>query len=1437
MCRLSNIVDEGRNNESIDRKKHMQEKMEEEARMILERKLPNISLGVKVETETGYGSLDGKVEEGTAVETGQITIKLLVEDKILLKIIQTTGLEAHLSRAYRDISSKNGDRGESGLENDKITHIITARVHPRLLGGSPEPESDPGSEEINGTNPRKRRRRQSSIQEYFQLSRPNQQQSQHAQTLATSTQQGSSTTTSQRTNSQQPGSQQTVTQAVEEMEKTRQEIDKEIESLVIDSKATGTKIRTFAKRNPGVVYNIKISPEIEEIFEAITYILAWRKSNKTVLELIWTALKEISNNKSKEFRILWIKQRGNQLIPCVNTKRVAGVDKYKIVQAVVKKTPRKSSPESCIQRGTNTPEVEVGKTPRTHAFLIQTAGGYKIINGKIDISPKDCELKENFQAAENKLAMAILNLTKSTGQSTITKRVQQLVTTSPTTQSQHIQIQSQSNTTTQTLTETAWISNELNDVRTDIDNGDTSQSTDNEQPQQQSQTAAAQSNLTENTMDEQRDNNNDTVETNNQTPQDIIDTSMIRPDFRELVTDIMNQTPEHVVERFNKKIGDFQESMMNEVRKDALKVETTKFVPPVGFVPKGLSRSQFKKISDALVQNDTDVRGKQFKFLNLMNLIQTKFREPNQRGTTEVKEIVHRKMCDGNLGAAFRIAKGEMQKEKIETTQEDIDTLFPMNQNKKWNDMKYPRAERSITDERINSLIAKLPRERAPGRSRITYGHIKRLNANERTTKQIHELIRHTYANPDKVPQDYYTAQIRMLPKPNKGKRPIALQESIVKIIHKHIAGTITNFAMSNKQFSNTQFCIGCPEGTAEAAARIYLKMCKEEPCFAAALDLTNAFNTIDQQSIITGLEQLDVPDGTREYIYHYLRAYTICYECNGHELKRRTLRGVPQGCPAAMAMFAVGLFQTLKEIIDKKQVRLICYADDIVILGNSIEVTEAAIKEVQNRLELSQLKVNPDKTKRITNGPTMDNYISWDEAEWKHLGIPISKNPKFIESCLDKIKQDQLDAMDAVWGNNVASHHESYLIQRICIQPMAQYALRAIMPEISEDYLLDWDQQIQEKYPKYIQNIPKHYRAQQVSNGGLQLIPPRIIREAASTAFKASNEYEHLDEWMRKRIEATVGKEEEQKLQEIVTHYLQWYSMRYIQMAEEEQMNNENRRDRYEQPEKLIGNGNNKLIEGRPTVMTPEDSAWLARVPRKPNDLLDTLGFKIALTLRYNLKWEEDEELNKLFCAKNHKKASTSDGTKGKGDRLSLSHILTCRTNSEGKLTTRHDTIVRIIGRRLAAKGKNPHIEQPLYYGDQRRECPHRPDVWYHEDDHIHLYDVTVCGFKDAKNKESWSRARRQKQKQYEQITNALKDNITLNIVQFDAAARMGPETAAIMDGIGVKRYMLVDIQLMILSLNSWLYKNAINKAIAARKDGRGWESLQWAEMVLAEC
>ena len=659
------------------------------------------------------------------------------------------------------------------------------------------------------------------------------------------------------------------------MQPTKENIVKEIRGQAFRARSPALIFRSFVSRHLDLVYKYEVTKEMESVLLAVTALLAWKGNNLTMLQLVWITFEQVKRWTGKLIRVMWLKSEGDSITPFVLMSRAKMIPAHRIVQARVEVRDSKGSSVPRFALTRQGQFIDPKKMPKTHGFLIDIHNRFKIMEGQVDISPKVMDSKITFEEAREQLTMALLKLLRSTGSTEVSREVEQMIVETSTTEDSQMQTRQMVARKAKTL---------IDKLNTEEMGQQTSTEISIEPQNTQEVPAPTVGSRTANDMDK---------ETAMRIPQKQSE-KQVKLTFRNIIADIRRQGPEECINKFNEQVGKFQMEMQREVREKAISIESLKFVPPTGYVPTNLTLTQFKKVSKIFMRKDGDLKAKQYRYLNLMNVIQTRFKETRTKKVLETKEVIHRKICDGNMAAAFRIARGEMRKERIDITEEDIEQLYPLNKNGEWEKMKYHRVQRNLTDEKIDSIIGRLPRNRAPGRSRITYGLLKRLNNNEKTAHQLHELLKQIYMHPDKVPEEYYMAEVRMIPKSNNGKRPIALQESIVKVIHKHIAATVTGFAMANEEFSNSQFCIGCPEGTAEAAGRTFEYMSRDTPCYAASLDLTNAFNTIDQQCIITGLGTLGVPDETNEYIYHYLRNYSIHNESNGYGCIRKTHRCVP---------------------------------------------------------------------------------------------------------------------------------------------------------------------------------------------------------------------------------------------------------------------------------------------------------------------------------------------------------------------------------------------------------------------------------------------------------------------------------------------------------------------------------------------------------------
>ena len=305
------------------------------------------------------------------------------------------------------------------------------------------------------------------------------------------------------------------------------------------------------------------------------------------------------------------------------------------------------------------------------------------MSGQIDASPAIMEAKITFEQAKDNLIEAVLKLLKVVGDPGMTNMEHILADLS---QDNTIEVQSQTTKEKQDMSisvseETAItpLSKELNDIyevptaqvmmpgyggldmnsnqirrKTQLQEQEGLHASNTESCQEEHQiqtmvqdTDEVLSSRTNGNHDDDLNNKEDGAQPNINNNRQSRIPQIVKPKFRQIISDIAQLDGDNMVAQFKKDIEDFQMRMLNEVRTKATIVETKRFTPPVGYVPKRLSKSQFKRFSEGFTKKEGDAREKQYRFLNLMNLIQTKFKADNKRKTPDVAQIIHRKMCDG----------------------------------------------------------------------------------------------------------------------------------------------------------------------------------------------------------------------------------------------------------------------------------------------------------------------------------------------------------------------------------------------------------------------------------------------------------------------------------------------------------------------------------------------------------------------------------------------------------------------------------------------------------------------------------------------------------------------------------------------------------------------------------------------------------------------
>ena len=79
--------------------------------------------------------------------------------------------------------------------------------------------------------------------------------------------------------------------------------------------------------------------------------------------------------------------------------------------------------------------------------------------------------------------------------------------------------------------------------------------------------------------------------------------------------------------------------------------------------------------------------------------------------------------------------------------------------------------------------------------------------------------------------------------------------------------------------------------------------------------------------------------------------------------------RGVRQGCPMSMILFVIGI-ETLISLLEKKNINLNAYADDVTLLITTIQEIDISKEQIDIFSRFSGALLSPNKYEAIELGP-----------------------------------------------------------------------------------------------------------------------------------------------------------------------------------------------------------------------------------------------------------------------------------------------------------------------------------------------------------------------------------------------------------------------------------------------------------------------------------
>ena len=103
---------------------------------------------------------------------------------------------------------------------------------------------------------------------------------------------------------------------------------------------------------------------------------------------------------------------------------------------------------------------------------------------------------------------------------------------------------------------------------------------------------------------------------------------------------------------------------------------------------------------------------------------------------------------------------------------------------------------------------------------------------------------------------------------------PIVLQETITKVAHRCLDRRL--LVILKGKIPQHQFCMNIPNGTTTVTLGLQKEMKEGRTKYIAAVDFTNAFNTLSHYTLVENMERTGIDPSYTSYVATYLERFTV---------------------------------------------------------------------------------------------------------------------------------------------------------------------------------------------------------------------------------------------------------------------------------------------------------------------------------------------------------------------------------------------------------------------------------------------------------------------------------------------------------------------------------------------------------------------------------
>ena len=351
--------------------------------------------------------------------------------------------------------------------------------------------------------------------------------------------------------------------------------------------------------------------------------------------------------------------------------------------------------------------------------------------------------------------------------------------------------------------------------------------------------------------------------------------------------------------------------------------------------------------------------------------------------------------------------------------------------------MSDKKVSESLPSEEIQRAIRSAKNNKATGEDNIPIELIK--NADDGTVEDFVEIVKSIY-NGDEIPKQWLTTLFVPIPKKKNTPRcdehrTIALIPHGMKVLTKVITNRISGALID--QLDDNQFGFRANRGTLEGVACLKTilgnRINMGEETYLCFIDFKKAFDRVDHAKLIEILRERSVPEREVQLLSEmYTRQEGFMKADDRKEYPIEIGRGVRQGCAISPILYNTYADHMMKKakigggiIVDHRIVNRIAYADDTVLVADSMSALNEMISRVIITGKEYGIEINNDKTKVMKVKKKGHDDIKsihgfQQVAQFQYLGIPIGENmqhDKDIRAAIEK-------ARAAFWANGELMRH-----------------------------------------------------------------------------------------------------------------------------------------------------------------------------------------------------------------------------------------------------------------------------------------------------------------------------------------------------------------------------------------------------------------------------